>query len=138
MGVGFFYASKELGHATVESYNKTEISYDRCYWQQVYREQFIVLENNAEKYRMAGYLWAGYEAESIIALLRQQNNCTVWLDAKEDHQVRGIAAKDLYIDPIVSVEWDQHDKKLFTICSIIFTLLGLFGIADFASCRFRT
>jgi hypothetical protein len=108
--------------ATVESYYVTEISYSNCYYDRKSKERKIILESGEKEYRIYYYIWQDhYEPDIIVRELSNYSRAKVWLTAKDEPDIRGIASPTLTIEPSVGVAWDRSNRK-----AMFWVMLGFF------------
>lgn len=108
--------------ATVEDYYATEISYSNCYYDRKSEDRKIILESGEKKYRIYYYIWQDhYEPETIVHELSKYSRAKVWLTAKDESDIRGVATRTLTIDPSIGVAWDRSNRK-----AMLWVVIGFF------------
>jgi hypothetical protein len=116
-------------HEHVENYYKTKLYYNKCYYQKIHHESWLVLENRNEKYSLNHNLWFDtYEITFVTQQLNRTNNCIVWLESKKSKQIRGILAEGFHVDPQHGAKVNNSQRRKLIIISIIFFTFGLSSI----------
>jgi hypothetical protein len=120
----FYWLSCEP--ATIESYYVTDISYSNCYYDANPKDRKIILESGEKKYNLSYYMWQDHSGPVAIATeLGKYSRAKVWLTAKDESGIRGIATPTLTIDPSVGVKWDRANRQAMLNLILSFSAVGL-------------